>query len=283
MTANKIDELIPFETYKEVFEKNSIEDFPALSNLYPSNSTPKLIDQELVGFILGLPLGKEQIGNEQKGFGVRHAFVRGVGGGAVLPSDQAEIYIKFPREGCSYTFEEASKSIFFDRFSNAKGREKGLTVIRVSLAYEACVTFKDLIKANKGHQFETAFRQSDDNHHMTAVIQFEEHDFMWLDHVATEREWKIVDHPELNPALEAHKIEKHEIVLQVCRPKRADMNPDYIVRDFASRTETESTENVPQYTEWITRLARSVAVDKATFTAFGAILNSLALPPFWGP
>lgn len=48
MTANKIDELIPFETYKEVFEKNSIEDFPALSNLYPSNSTPKLIDQELV-------------------------------------------------------------------------------------------------------------------------------------------------------------------------------------------------------------------------------------------
>ncbi|PKK45581.1 hypothetical protein CI102_13010 [Trichoderma harzianum] len=205
------------------------------------------------------------------------AVVRGVGGGAVLPSDQAEIYIKFPREGCSYTFEEASKSIFFDRFSNAKGREKGLTVIRVSLAYEACVTFKDLIKANKGHQFETAFRQSDDNHHMTAVIQFEEHDFMWLDHVATEsqtpssstsmtisrtlspgakcdgpREWKIVDHPELNPALEAHKIEKHEIVLQVCRPKRADMNPDYIVRDFASRTETEYIDEHPQPIELIT-------------------------------
>lgn len=43
MTANK-----PFETYKEVFGKNSIKDFPALSNPYPSNSTPKLIDQELV-------------------------------------------------------------------------------------------------------------------------------------------------------------------------------------------------------------------------------------------
>ncbi|OPB39794.1 hypothetical protein A0O28_0096410 [Trichoderma guizhouense] len=67
------------------------------------------------------------------------AVVRGVGGGAVLPSDQAEIYIKFPREGCSYTFEETSKAVF-DGFPNAKGREKGLTVIRVSLADEACVT-----------------------------------------------------------------------------------------------------------------------------------------------
>ncbi|QYT03985.1 hypothetical protein H0G86_010923 [Trichoderma simmonsii] len=146
----------------------------------------------------------------------------GVSDGSVLPSDQAEIYIKFPREGCSYTFEEASKS-FFDRFPNAKGRVKGLTVIRVSLADEACVTvsgfsmpfanaddaqiyvvvrlapdvaskrfsvdklpppfvyphgtdqewdvfkFKNLIKANGDHQFETAFSHPDNNHHMTVA------------------------------------------------------------------------------------------------------------------
>ncbi|KAM6477166.1 hypothetical protein HDV62DRAFT_395395 [Trichoderma sp. SZMC 28011] len=161
-----------------------------------------------VGFKLGLPLGKEQIGNEQKGFGVRHAFVRGVGGGAVLPSDQAEIYIKFLREGCSYAFEEASKAVFV-RFPNAKGREKGLTVIRVSLADEACVTFsgfgmpfanaddaqvegwdvfkfKNFIKANGGHQFETADSHPDDNHHMTAVNQSNVQDVMWLDDAAIE-------------------------------------------------------------------------------------------------
>ncbi|KAL6824312.1 hypothetical protein J3E69DRAFT_366817 [Trichoderma sp. SZMC 28015] len=244
MMANKIDELIPFETYKEGFEENSTEKFPSLSDFYPNNSTLKLKGQELVedlqhgsirqprcfatfcsfkgrdmdpwvGFILGLPFGKEQIGNEQKGFGVCHAFARGVGGGA------------------------ASKSVF-DLFPNAKGREKGLTVIRVSLADETCVTvsgfgmsfanaddaqiyvvvrlaphvaskrfsvdklpppivypygtdqewnvfkFKNLIKANGGHQFETADSQTDDNHHMTAVNQSNVQDVMWLDDAAIE-------------------------------------------------------------------------------------------------
>ncbi|KAJ4857593.1 hypothetical protein T069G_08490 [Trichoderma breve] len=206
-----------------------------------SHSDGKYICTKYVGFILGLPLGKEQIGNEQQDFEVGHQVDESLGGGAVLPSDQAEIYIKFPREGCSYTFEEASKAVL-DRFSNAKGRERGVTVIRVSLADEVCVTVsgfrmpfanaddaqvegwvnqnepiinnlilldvitrktfyvvvslpvevarnkfavdkipppfkthtarsksKDLIKANKGYQFETAFSHPDDNHHMTAV------------------------------------------------------------------------------------------------------------------
>lgn len=62
-----------------------------------------------------------------------------INGGSVVPTDHIRIHVKFPREGCSYTFEEASQSVF-DRFPNAQGREKGLTVIRVSLADEACVT-----------------------------------------------------------------------------------------------------------------------------------------------
>lgn len=45
--ANVI-ELTSFETCKEGFEENSIEEIPALSDLYPNKSTPKLIDQELM-------------------------------------------------------------------------------------------------------------------------------------------------------------------------------------------------------------------------------------------
>lgn len=60
-------------------------------------------------------------------------------GGSIVPTDHIRINVKFPREGCSYTFEEASKAVL-DRFPNAKRREKGLTVIHVSLADEACVT-----------------------------------------------------------------------------------------------------------------------------------------------
>ncbi|PNP46014.1 hypothetical protein THARTR1_10814 [Trichoderma harzianum] len=44
-----------------------------------------------------------------------------------------------PREGCSYTFEEASNPVFY-RFPGAKGRERGFTVIRVGLTDEACIT-----------------------------------------------------------------------------------------------------------------------------------------------
>ncbi|KAF3060161.1 hypothetical protein CFAM422_011430 [Trichoderma lentiforme] len=155
--ANVIDESISFETCKEGFEENFTEEFPSLSDFYPNNSTPKLIDQELVE---DLQHGsKEQTSNEQQGFEVGHQVDGIVGGGAVLPSDQAKIYIKFPREGCSYTFEEASKLVF-DRIPNSKGR--------------------------KGHQFETAFVHPDDNHHMTAVNQCNVQDVMWLDDVAIE-------------------------------------------------------------------------------------------------
>ncbi|KAL6796115.1 hypothetical protein GGI42DRAFT_356725 [Trichoderma sp. SZMC 28013] len=55
---------------------------------------------------------------------------------AVPPPDEAEIRVKFPCEGCSYTFEEATNSDF-GRFLGAKG---GLAVIRVSLTDEARVT-----------------------------------------------------------------------------------------------------------------------------------------------
>ncbi|UKZ82056.1 hypothetical protein TrVFT333_009839 [Trichoderma virens FT-333] len=58
---------------------------------------------------------------------------------SVIPSNHIHIYVGIPREGCSYTFKEAPKSVF-DRFPNAKGREKGLTIIRVSLTEEARVT-----------------------------------------------------------------------------------------------------------------------------------------------
>ncbi|EHK15923.1 uncharacterized protein TRIVIDRAFT_1445, partial [Trichoderma virens Gv29-8] len=88
-------------------------------------------------FIFGLSLGKEQTGNEQQGFGVCHSC--NVGGGTVLPSDQYFIKVRFPRDGCSYAFKEAPKAVY-DRFPNAKGREKGLTIIRVSLTEEARVT-----------------------------------------------------------------------------------------------------------------------------------------------
>ncbi|KAL7906793.1 hypothetical protein GGI35DRAFT_482183 [Trichoderma velutinum] len=52
-------------------------------------------------------------------------------------------------------------------------------------------------------------------------------------------ECKIVDHPTTHPALEAHKIEEHELVLLVHRPQKAEMDPDYVVRDFATRTEAD--------------------------------------------
>lgn len=53
------------------------------------------------------------------------------------------------------------------------------------------------------------------------------------------RQCKRLDHGEAHSVFQAHKIEWHEMVLKVRRPNRADMNPDYIVRDFASRTEAD--------------------------------------------
>lgn len=98
MTANKIDELIPFETYKgrvrgELHRRIPITERSLPEQFYTRTHRPgtcgRLTRQPRcfakfcsfkgrdmdpwVGFKLGLPLGKEQIGNEQKGFGVRHA------------------------------------------------------------------------------------------------------------------------------------------------------------------------------------------------------------------
>ncbi|KAL6861020.1 hypothetical protein J3F83DRAFT_767824 [Trichoderma novae-zelandiae] len=309
---------------------------------------------------------------------MRAKFFDGTGKGSVVPFDRIRITVRFPHEGCSYSFEKASMPVF-DRFPDAKRREKGLTVIRISLADEARVTvtgfgmpfanaddaqvagwinenkpiagdsallgflrqriffvtvplpvhvaskifsadrllpfaypygtvqdwdvsrFKDLIKANKGQQFDAAYSHDDDNHHMTAVNQSNVQDVMWLDDAAIEiaatkfpayfvrpesraptadtdrfhvvvamrdgfrkvykaawrrlsktesfllhlyddpegtepdAKWecKIVDHP----ALEHHETAKHELVLLVRRPERADMNPDYVVKDFGDRAE----------------------------------------------
>lgn len=180
-----------------------------------------------------------------------------------MPYDHMRIHVQFPRDGCTYTFEEASKAVF-DRFPNAK-KQKGLTVIRVSLTDDARVTitgfgtpfanaddaqvegwvnqnkpiinnltlldvlhrktfyfvvsldvdvaskrfsvdrlpppivypygtdqewdvakFKNLIRANKGHQFKAAHSHSNDIHHMTAVNQSNVQDVMWLDDAAIE-------------------------------------------------------------------------------------------------
>ncbi|KAL7791125.1 hypothetical protein V8C43DRAFT_65318 [Trichoderma afarasin] len=46
--ASVIDESISLETFRERFKENSIEEFPSLSDIHPNNSTPKLIDQELM-------------------------------------------------------------------------------------------------------------------------------------------------------------------------------------------------------------------------------------------
>ncbi|PTB63892.1 hypothetical protein BBK36DRAFT_1171340 [Trichoderma citrinoviride] len=326
----------------------------------------------MIGFVFRVPVGEGQTANEEQGFGVRYRFDATLGGGTAIPSDYAEISVRFPREGCTFACEEASSAVF-DRFPNATGREKGLTVIRVCLADEARVTvhgfgipfanaddpqvegwvneskpitgnltlldfirqrnfyilvrlapdvaskafsmeklpppfkypygtdqrwdvdkFKDLIKVNKGHQFREAYNHDDDNHHMTVVNQSNVQDVMWLDDVAieiaetkfpayfvrpdlgvptadTDRFFVIVatregflkehqkawmhlrqqgplllhlyDNPQNSepdaiweckivdrPAIERHETAKHELVLLVRRPKRADMNPNYVER-----------------------------------------------------
>ncbi|KAL7809835.1 P-loop containing nucleoside triphosphate hydrolase protein [Trichoderma aethiopicum] len=300
--------------------------------------------------------------------------------GTVMPSDKFRIHVRFPREGCTYTFEDASMPVS-DRFPDARGREKGFTVIRASLADQARVTvygfgmpfanandpevqgwlnenkpitdgltlldvirqrtfyfvvrlyvavaatrfsidtmppfaypygtdqgwnvsrFKELIKANKGGQFLAAYSHDDDNHHMTAVNQSNVQDAMWLDDAAikiaatkfpayfvrpdsgaptadTDRFFVVVamrkgfreehdavwhrltgsktfllylyDNPDgtepdakweckivNRPAIKRHETAMHELVLLVRRPKRADMNPNYVVKDFGDREEAD--------------------------------------------
>ncbi|KAL6689635.1 hypothetical protein J3F84DRAFT_406729 [Trichoderma pleuroticola] len=88
------------------------------------------------------------------------------------------------------------------------------------------------------------FRQEHENgwRRLTKSEVFLLHLYDNINNTEPDAKWpcNIVDHPELNAALQAHKTEEHEMVLQVRRPKKADMNPDYIVRDFASRTEADS-------------------------------------------
>ncbi|KAM0257022.1 hypothetical protein ACHAQJ_004617 [Trichoderma viride] len=68
--------------------------------------------------------------------------------------------------------------------------------------------------------------------HLYDAIENEEPDAQW--------ECKIVDHPASVPALERHETEEYELVLFVRRPKQgqpAQMNREYVVRDFGDRTE----------------------------------------------
>ncbi|PTB73133.1 hypothetical protein M440DRAFT_1362307 [Trichoderma longibrachiatum ATCC 18648] len=93
-----------------------------------------------IGLSLRVPLSKPQTSNERRGFGVCHRFDPSLrGGGSVAPADHAPIVVRLPREGCSWAFDEASVPVY-DRFPNATGREKGLTVIQATLAQEARVT-----------------------------------------------------------------------------------------------------------------------------------------------
>ncbi|KAH0496386.1 hypothetical protein TgHK011_003749 [Trichoderma gracile] len=100
-----------------------------------------LVGDELgpIGLSLYVPVGNNQSSNERRGFGVCHSFESSLGSGSVVPTVDFRINVRFPRDGCGWAFEEASTSVY-DRFPDAKGREKGLTVVRVSLADEARVT-----------------------------------------------------------------------------------------------------------------------------------------------
>ncbi|KAK5991591.1 hypothetical protein PT974_09876 [Cladobotryum mycophilum] len=91
-----------------------------------------------MGLSLHFPFGKDQIANEQSGFGVCHR-VAGSGNGVMTPLEQHIITIKFPRGGCCYTFDEAPKSVL-NRFPNAKNKEKGFTIARVCLKDDAAFT-----------------------------------------------------------------------------------------------------------------------------------------------
>ncbi|KAL6796114.1 hypothetical protein GGI42DRAFT_104048 [Trichoderma sp. SZMC 28013] len=102
---------------------------------------------------------------------------------------------------------------------------------RTLIAFFTVVALRDGLR----QEHENAWRR------LTKSDSFLLHLFDNLENIEPDAKWecKIVDHPEKDPALEAHKIEDYEIVLHVRRPKKADMNPDYIVRDFTSRPEAD--------------------------------------------
>lgn len=90
-------ELTSFETCKEGFEENSIEEIPALSDLYPNKSTPKLIDQELMedlqhGSIRG-PCGPYNLSTRTwfADLATKHPWMKHDHLSGIIPSDMSQI------------------------------------------------------------------------------------------------------------------------------------------------------------------------------------------------
>ncbi|KAI8711430.1 hypothetical protein NCS52_01406400 [Fusarium sp. LHS14.1] len=101
-----------------------------------------------IGFRLQVPLGNNQTENEASGFGVRHEY--DVPTESVVPLDQHYITVNFPRGDVKVLVEEAPKTLA-DRFPDAKGKHKGMTLINFSLGSRATVC-----------GFGTPFRSTDD-------------------------------------------------------------------------------------------------------------------------
>ncbi|KAM5344517.1 hypothetical protein ACJ41O_013053 [Fusarium nematophilum] len=85
-----------------------------------------------LGFFIDVPLGTGQTANEESGFGVHHRPNRAHQNN-VEAVEQHGIIVKFPKGAFQATFEEAPESIV-SRFPNAKGKEKGMTLVTIRLA-----------------------------------------------------------------------------------------------------------------------------------------------------
>ncbi|RSM06136.1 hypothetical protein CDV31_009233 [Fusarium ambrosium] len=90
-----------------------------------------------LGFSLQLPLGEDQVANEASGFGVLHQ-VRRAHDDDVVPVDHHRLDIKFPRGKIQTSFEDAPGPVL-SRFPNAKRRDKGMTVFKVTMDASATI------------------------------------------------------------------------------------------------------------------------------------------------
>ncbi|KAJ4191927.1 hypothetical protein NW767_010835 [Fusarium falciforme] len=116
-----------------------------------------------VGFVIEIPLGKSQIDNEASGFGVRYQrkerdqcelyFANGKAAhrasDTIVAFDRHWITVHFPRGHLQTLVEKAPKSLA-DRFPDAKGKDKGMTLINFNLGAAPTV-----------YSFGVPFRSSD--------------------------------------------------------------------------------------------------------------------------
>ncbi|RSL44165.1 hypothetical protein CEP54_014797 [Fusarium duplospermum] len=89
-----------------------------------------------VGFVIEIPLGQSQIDNEAEGFGVRYQPHRA--SDTIVAFDRHWITVHFPRGHLQTLVEEAPKSVA-DRFPDAKGKDKGMTLINFNLGADPTV------------------------------------------------------------------------------------------------------------------------------------------------